>query len=270
MRNLAPVIASLFVFGACAPAATPARDPLAGVYQIGGGDASIDIVRTLTDAFAAQHPGVKFDIDTSLGSDPAVKLAGDGTLDLGMASRELTADESALVKATVIGAAGTALAVHAQNVVRTLSSSQVASIFSGRASDWAAFGGEKGTIVPLIREKGSSARATFENVIFGGKTTYPSAVLEIAGGDQMRQSISGQRAAIGMIGVTSDDPAAAGIRIVSIDGVAPSRTTLRDGTYKLRRPLYLLSSRSISLKPAVAAFLEFVGDADGQKILDRF
>ncbi|HUQ41902.1 MAG TPA: substrate-binding domain-containing protein [Candidatus Limnocylindrales bacterium] len=252
------------------PAATPARDSLAGAYKIGGGDASIEIVRALTDAFAAKHPGMQFDIDTGLGSDPAVKLAADGTLDLGMASRELTADESALVTTTTIGAAGTALAVHAQNLVRTLSSAEVASIFSGKASDWSAFGGDKSTIVPLIREKGSSARTTFENVIFGGKAVYPSGVLEVAGGDQMRQSISGQRAAIGMIGVSSDDPAASGIRIVSIDGIAPSKATLRDGTYKLRRPLYLLSSKSVGLKPGVTAFIAFVNSADGQKILDRF
>ena len=84
MRTIALVFAALFA--ACAPVTTtPARDELAGLYKVGGGDASIDIVRALTDAFAAKHPGVKFDIDTSLGSDPAPKLTGDGTLDIGMA-----------------------------------------------------------------------------------------------------------------------------------------------------------------------------------------
>src|SRR5512132_2158658 len=100
------------ILASCAPAATTARDPLAGVYKIGGGDASIEIVTALTDAYAAKHPGVKFDIDTSLGSDPAVKLAADGSLDLGMASRELTTDEAALVDRHLIGVAGTGIAVH--------------------------------------------------------------------------------------------------------------------------------------------------------------
>jgi ABC-type glycerol-3-phosphate transport system substrate-binding protein len=70
MRRIALTFAVLLA--ACAPAATPARDALAGVYNIGGGDASIEIVTALTEAFAAKHPGVKFSIDTSLGSDPAV------------------------------------------------------------------------------------------------------------------------------------------------------------------------------------------------------
>lgn len=269
MRTLPLILAALFA--ACAPVApAPARDELAGVYKVGGGDASIDIVKALTEAFAAKHPGVKFDIDTSLGSDPAPKLASDGTLDIGMASRELTPDEKKLVNTTIIGAAGTALAVHESNVVRSLTSAEIAAIFSGKVTDWSAVGGDRGAIVPLIREKGSSARTTFENFIFGGRPAYSTAVLEINGGDQMRQSISRQRASIGMIGVSSDDPDASGIRIVGVDGIMPSRTALRDGTYKLRRPLFLLTSLAQTPRRGVVEFISFINSPEGQKILDRF
>src|SRR5512132_1157828 len=144
MRTIALSLALLLA--ACAPAAAPARDPLAGVYKIGGGDASIEIVKALTDAFAAKHPGVKFELDTSLGSDPAVKLSADGSLDLGMASRELSAEETAIVDRYLIGAAGTAIAVHSANAVRALTSAQVAAIFSGKITDWSALGGERLTI----------------------------------------------------------------------------------------------------------------------------
>lgn len=269
MRTLVLLFTALAM--ACAPVATtPPRDELAGVYKIGGGDASIDIVKALTEAFAAKHPGVKFDIDTSLGSDPTPRLAGDGSLDLGMASRDLSADELKLVNTTIIGAAGTGIAVHEQNLVRSLSSAQLAGIYGGKMTEWSAVGGDRITIIPLVREKGSSARTTFENVIFGGKPSYPNAVLEISGGDQMRQSISSQRAAIGMIGVTGDDPAVPGIRLVTLDGVSPTKASLRDGTYKLRRPLFLLHSKSQTPRPAITEFLAFVASGEGQKILDRF
>jgi phosphate transport system substrate-binding protein len=260
----------VLLLAACAPAAAPARDSLAGVYKVGGGDASIEIVKALTEAFAAKHPGVKFELDTSLGSDPAVKLAADGSLDLGMASRELTADELKIVDRQIIGAAGTAIAVHAQNPVRSLSSVEVGGIFSGKVTDWSALGGERLAITPLIREKGSSARTTFENVIFGGKPAYAATVLEIVGGDQMRQNLASQRASVGIIGVTSDDPEAAGVRIVTIDGVLPTKVTLRDGTYTLRRPLYLLVTKTGTRKAAIVSFLEFVNAPEGLKIMERF
>ena len=73
MRIVALAFVVLLV--ACGSAAAPGRDPFAGSYHIGGGDASIEIVRALTAGYTAQHPGVEFDIDTSLGSDPAVRLA---------------------------------------------------------------------------------------------------------------------------------------------------------------------------------------------------
>lgn len=258
------------ILASCAPAAAPARDPLAGVYKIGGGDASIEIVTALTDAYAAKHPGVKFDIDTSLGSDAAVKLAADGTLDLGMASRELTADESALVDRHLIGVAGTGIAVNAQNPVRYLSTAQLVEIFTGKSSDWSLMGGAGGTIMPLVREVGSSARTTFENVVFKVKPPYGPSVLEINGGDQMRQALASYRGAIGLIGISSDDPKASGVRLVGIDGVMPTKPTLTDGTYKLRRPLYLMVSRSGRPKPAIAAFIDFMSGAEGQKIIAGF
>jgi ABC-type phosphate transport system substrate-binding protein len=73
-----------------------------------------------------------------------------------------------------------------------------------------------------------------------------------------------------MIGVKSEDPKAEGVRLLSIDGVLPTRSALRDGTYKFGRPLYLLASKTAAAKPAIAAFLEYLSSADGQKILDRF
>jgi phosphate transport system substrate-binding protein len=268
MRAIAAFLVVLVA--ACAPATTVARDPLAGVYKIGGGDASIEIVRALTDTFAAKHPGVKFDIDTTLGSDPAVKLAADGSLDLGMASRELTSDETALVDRLIIGTAGTGLAVNAANPVKSLTTAQLQDLYSGRITDWSTFGGERGTIMPLLREKGSSARTAFESVIFAGKPSYGPSMLEINGGDQMRQALASYRAAIGIIGITSDDPGAVGVHLLALDGVAPTRGTLLDGTYKLRRPLYLLVTHSGTPKAAIASFLDFVKSTEGQKILERF
>lgn len=268
MRFAHLVIAVLVV--ACGTAA-PVQDPLAGNYRIGGGDASIDIVNELTKAFSAKHPSVQFNIDTSLGSDPAVKLAADGSLDIGMASRELTKDEVTLVDRHLIGVTATGLAVNAQNTIRDLSLAKALEIYSGKTTDWSAVGFEKLAIIPLVRETGSSARTTFENVVFAGaKPVYGTNVLEIRGGDQMRQAIAAYRAAIGIIGATSENADVAGIRLVTIDGVASTKAALRDGSYKLRRPLYLLTSRSAGLKPAVTAFIEFVKSPEGQKILDRF
>jgi phosphate transport system substrate-binding protein len=213
---------------------------------------------------------VKFQYDTTLGSDGGVNLAADRTLDLGMASRELTSTESALVDRVLIGVAGTGLVLHQSNTLKDLTTAQVQSIFSGKITDWSVLGPAKLPIIPLVREKGSSARTTFETYFYGGKPTYGPGVLEIQGGDQIRKAVAGQPGAVGMIGVTGDDPAVPGIHTVTIDGIAPTKSALRDGTYRLRRPLYLVYTRSGDPKPAISEFLVFIRGEEGQKIIDRF
>ena len=261
----------LFAASACAGAPTPAADPIAGVYRIGGGDAALSIVQALADAFAAKHPGLKFTYDTSLGSDGGVNLAAQRVFDLGMVSRELTAAESELVDRVLVGVAGTGLVVHQSNTMKSLTTAQVESIYSGKVSDWSALGLPKQLpVIPLVREKGSSARATFENYVYGGKPTYGGGVLEIQGGDQIRQAVAGQPGAIGMVGVTGDEASPAGTHLVTIDGIAPTKAALQDGTYKMRRPLYLVYARTGDPRPGVVQFVEFIRSAEGQRIVDRF
>jgi phosphate transport system substrate-binding protein len=264
------VLALLLVATACGGAPNPAPDPLAGEYRFGGGDAALANVRALADAFAAKHAGVKFTYDTTVGSDGGVNLAAQKVFDLGMVSRELTAAESELVDRVPIGVAGTGLVVHQSNTLQDLTTVQVQLIYSGRVSDWNSLGMTKQLpIIPLVREKGSAARTTFETYFFAGKPTYGAGVLEIQGGDQIRQAVAGQPGAVGMVGVTGDEASPSGTRIVTIDMIPPTKSALRDGTYKLRRPLYLVYARG-DQRPGIAQFVDFIRSAEGQTIIDRF
>lgn len=257
----------------CGGAATPAAstDPLAGTYRVGGGDAALAQARALTDAFAAKHPGVEFTYDATLGSDGGVNFTARGTLDVGMASRELTQSENDAVDRVLIGVAGTGLLVHQSNTIRDLARDQVNLIYSGRVTDWNSLGLAKQLpIIPLVREKGSSARTAFETYVFGGKPAYGGGVLEIQGGDQVRQAVAGQPGAIGIIGVTGDDPAIPGTHLLTVDGVTPTKQALREGTYQMRRPLYFVYARGAALKPAISELVAFIRSPEGQKIIDRF
>jgi phosphate transport system substrate-binding protein len=268
--RLVSLLFAVLVAASCGGAPAPAMDPLAGDYRFGGGDAALANVQALADAFAAKHAGVKFTYDTSVGSDGGVNLAAQKVFDLGMVSRELTAAESELVDRVLIGVAGTGLVVHQSNTLQDLTTAQVQLIYSGRVSDWNSLGMIKQLpIIPLVREKGSSARTTFESYFFAGKPTYGGGVLEIQGGDQIRQAVAGQPGAVGIVGVTGDDAAPSGTRIVTIDAISPTKSALRDGTYKLRRPLYLVFARG-DQRPGIAQFLDFIRSADGQRIIDGF
>jgi ABC-type phosphate transport system substrate-binding protein len=55
------------------------------------------------------------------------------------------------------------------------------------------------------------------------------------------------------------------VRFLVIDGVAPSRDTLRSGEYGLRRPLFI-TYQSTGLQPAARALLDFVRGPEGQAL----
>ena len=57
-------------------------------------------------------------------------------------------------------------------------------------------------------------------------------------------------------------------RLVAIGGIAPSMDTLQNGTYPMRRPLYLVYNVSKDkLKQAISAFVDFMKSPEGQKLL---
>ena len=61
---------------------------------------------------------------------------------------------------------------------------------------------------------------------------------------------------------------AADMKLLTIDNVAATRETLSNGTYPIRRPLYLVyNTDPAKLKPAIKSFIDWVKGADGQKII---
>ena len=58
------------------------------------------------------------------------------------------------------------------------------------------------------------------------------------------------------------------LRLLSIDGAPATKEALQNGTYPVRRPLYLIYPRDAAkLRPGVRAFLDFVAGPEGQRIL---
>lgn len=72
------------------------------------------------------------------------------------------------------------------------------------------------------------------------------------------QGVLGSPYAIGFFGYAYYNENAAALKVLSIDGVEPSATTVDSNDYPLARPLYIYSDAGIMhAKPQVAAFIDF-------------
>jgi phosphate transport system substrate-binding protein len=201
-----------------------------------------------------------------------VSLVAQRQSDLGGISRELTTAEKGTVAVEPLGVVGTAVAVGSDGPITGLTMTQVRQVFTGEIKNWSALGGPDLPIKVLVREPNSATRQHFDEILFSGTPgSYAKDALTVGNNAEMSASIKSFAGAIGMVTLkqaTVDDKR---LRLVKIDGVPATIAALNDGTYKIRRPLYLVyPTDKAKMKPATRAFLEFVQSTEGQKILAGF
>lgn len=244
----------------------PTADPLAGRYTATGGGGAIAAVNALAKRFSELHPGVVFQIDET-GSDAGVNLATTGGVDFGFTSRALTAAESKDLSSVGIGLAGTCVIVNAANPIKNLTKEQVRQIFAGDIKNWKQVGGQDSEIKVFVREANAATRGSFEAYFFGGKATYSKDVTEVFELEQTLKAVGSFQASIGMATASSRTAGESTVRLLSIDGVAPTPENTVNGTYRIGRPLLIVfPADAAKVRPAVKAFLDYVRSPEGQAL----
>jgi len=262
-------LVALALVGACGGAVkppTPTADPLAGRYTATGGGGALATVNALAKRFSELHPGIVFQIDET-GSDAGVNLATSGAVDFGFTSRALSATESAQLTAVGIGLAGTCVIVNSANPVKDLTKVQVRQIFAGDITNWKQVGGQDLQIKVFIREANAATRGSFESYFFGGKATYVKDATEVFELDQTLKAVGSFGASVGMATASSRTANESTVKVLTIDGIAPSPENLVNGTYKIGRPLLIVvPSDATKVRPGMKAFLDFIRSPEGQAI----
>jgi phosphate transport system substrate-binding protein len=259
------------VLAACGGATTPPDASVpAGTYRGSGTGAALESLTALATRFQTKHPGVVIKLE-DVGADTSVALVANGDADFGFLSRDLKAEEKSRLIAIPYAGTGTGLAVNPANTVAGLTTDQVRRIYAGEITDWSQVGGSPGDIRPLLRESGSSTRASFEAYFFGGKPTYGKNVIEVTESGPTYRAVRDFKGAIAMITIQKTTAEDATLRLLSLDGIAATTRNVNSGVYPVRRPIILtLHPDPARLKPAVAAFLDFIKTAEGQEILAGF
>jgi len=241
-----------------------------GSYRGVGTGAGLESLTALAKRFEQLHPGVAFKLE-DLGADTSIALVANGDADFGFLSRDLKADEKTRLTSLPYAGTGTGLAVNPLNVIGALTKEQVRKIYAGDITDWSQVGGQPGEIRPLVRENGSSTRASFEAYFFDGKPTYGKNVIEVVESGPTYQAVRDFKSAIAMITIqktTAEDPT---LRLLALDGIAATTRNVNSGAYPVRRPIVLtLHPDPARMKPTVAAFFDFIKTAEGQEILAGF
>ena len=106
-----------------------------GDIVVGGSTSVTPAMELLAEAYEELHENVTVEVH-STGSGAGMTGALDGTLDIGMASRELKDEEAAELESLVMAIDGIAIITHLDNPIEDISLDQVKQVFLGEITNW--------------------------------------------------------------------------------------------------------------------------------------
>lgn len=235
------------------------------VMRISGSSACMPCLRLLTDT--CDFGNVEWWYLSSPGSRSGIEGAASGELAIGTISRELSADEQQLgLVYTRLSDDGVVFALHPSVGIANLTTTQVCDIYAGVYTNWKELGGPDLPIVVLDRHDDEPSKAIMREFVFGPDLVPSPRAVALYSETDMVNGIESTQGSIGYIslgyglsnGVKVDYPA--------LDGVAPSVESIRNGSYRIVRPLGIVTSAHPT--PEVTAFLEWAKSETACEMLE--
>ncbi len=259
---LCAAVMALSLFAGCGQKANDNGTTTGGTVSTDGSTSMEKVVGALGESFMEANSGTTFTYNPT-GSGSGIQAVSEGRCDIGLSSRALKDDEKASgLKETTLALDGIAIIVNPQNPVKDLSLEQIAKIYTGEITNWKDVGGEDAEIVLIGREAGSGTRDGFESIT------------ETKDACQYRQELTSTG---DVITTVSQNPNAIGyaslaaikdsVKALTVNGVAPTEATVKDGTYLVQRPFVLVTKEGAALSETAQKFFDFATSADAASII---
>ena len=240
---------------------------LADVSYNGSSTIGQNILPKATKLFT-EKSGIKVSSIKNDGSGKGVKalLANECNL-AGISRAPKDAEKSEGLRFYTIGFDAISVIVHKDNPVRGLTKAQVAGIFSGKIRNWKEVGGKDAPIVPVTEILGEirATQVVFTELVLGTedlKSAYGDNHVEV---DKPIDEANAVAKDVNAISAVSAAFVTGAHHALSVDGAAPTRDNVRNGSYPVSRPLNLVTPQ----KPPkeVVEFVKFMLTPEAQAIV---
>ena len=233
-----------------------------GTVTTDGSTSMEKVIGALGEAFEAQNKNVTFTYNPT-GSGSGIQAVLEGRCDIGLSSRDLKTDESAQgLTGTVLAYDGIAVIVNPDNPVSDLDVDTIAKIFTGEITNWKDAGGHDAEIVLIGREAGSGTRDGFESIT--GTEEKCQYRQELTSTGDVITAVAQNPDAIGYASLASVKDS---VRAITVNGVAPTEDTVKDGSYVIQRPFVLVTKTGEELSETAQAFFDFATSADAAPLI---
>lgn len=181
---------------------------------------------------------------------------------------------------TPIGREAFVFFVNGKNPVSNLTLEQIRGIYSGEYTNWKQLGGKNQSIRAFQRAENSGSQSALERLMEGSKLIEPEKEDRIAGMGGIITSVANYRNFSNAIGFSfrfyaTEMAANDSIRLLSLNGVAPTKETIRDGSYPIASSFFLVTASPVGEPPkeetneSIALFIEWILSEQGQYIVEQ-
>ncbi|MBP9518400.1 MAG: phosphate ABC transporter substrate-binding protein [Fervidobacterium sp.] len=247
----------------------------ASTLVIKGSNTLLEVSQMWVEEFSKTHPDVKVTLEGA-GSSTGISALLNGTTDIANSSRWLKETE---VQSMIsqkrwfapvqVAWDGIAIVVNKDIPIKNLTISQLKDIYTGKVTRWNQIDPTLPArdIVAFSRNTASGTFEVFLEKVLGSDKLSPrvrmleSTMAEVETVEKTPYSI----AYMG-VGYVTDQ-----VRVVSVNGILPSKQNILSGKYPLSRPLFMFVdvTKGWPEEGPVSEYLKFVMSAKGQQIVEK-
>ena len=238
----------------------------ADTIRINGSGTCLEMIKPLMAAYGKNNRNISFRMEKPLGSSGAIKALLAGAIDIAIVSRPLKPEETAQgAKLRNYGKTPLAIVVEKKVPLKTISTQELADIYSGKTKRWP--DGE--TIRVILRPKEDTDTKILKSLSPGmteavtkaqSKRGMMIAVTDPESNEAVSRTIGG----IGASGLTSVIVGKLPLKVIALNGVKPGRENLANGTYPLSKDISFVTTDK--LPDAAAKFMDFIYSNKGRSI----
>jgi len=232
-----------------------------------GSTTVLPVAQATAEAFMDANPNVNISVRGG-GSGVGVAALQNKTVNIANSSRPMKAKEISACKskginptAYVIANDGICIVVHKNNTVRDLTVAQIKDIYTGKIKNWKDVGGPSLPIVVVSRDVASGTFEVFNEKALAGAKVDASAQL-LASNNAVVTTVGSTPGAIGYAGLGYVNES---VKVLTVNGITPNETTIKNGSFPLSRKLYMYTNGKATGE--TARFLGFIQSAAGQAIV---
>jgi phosphate transport system substrate-binding protein len=264
------IFKNIATFATAAIAAAVMTGPAAAETIVLDGSTTVGpIAKAFAEFYMRQNPGVNLTVGES-GSGNGAKSLINKTCQIGCMSRfmkdgefKAAVDAGVYPVAHVVALDGLPILVHPSNPVKNLTVEQVRNIYTGKITNWKQLGGPDLAIVSVSRDTNSGTYETFNKLVMN-KEKIGEGTEYVGSNGAARQRVQSTRAAIGYAGLGFVDHT---VKALSINGIAASAATVRNGTYPIARALYMFTDGYPKLGSHVYRFITLSLSEEGSSMI---